>query len=78
MGWFAKDFYNNNNNNYYYCYYFAVTKILDPLHHILKCDPCPEQHYFNFWLDSLLRKKLNEELFSGARLFMKGILQFWK
>lgn len=55
---------------------FAVAKILGSLHHILKSDPCPEQHYFNFWPDSLLRTKLSEEIFLGLTLFMEGILQF--
>lgn len=55
---------------------FAVTKILGSLHHIFECDPCPEQHYCNFWLDSLLRKKLSEQLqVSGPKLYMKVILQ---
>lgn len=61
---------NNNNNN-------AVTKILGYLYHILECDFCPKQHYFNFWPDSLLRKKLSEQLqVSNSELFMKGILRF--
>lgn len=55
----------------------ALTKILGSLHHILKCDPCTEQHYFNFLLDSLLRKKLSEQLqVSSPKLSLKGILQF--